>query len=293
MNLIERVAIVGGTHGNELTGVYLVKKFEQFPHLIRRSSFETATLLANPKAYKMGRRYVDTDLNRCFRQRDLENLNLSSYEAIRAKAISQMLAPEVHFQSRLTIDLHSTTANMGLTIIPSRQHPFNLQLAAYLRSVNPNVKVYQWMQQQEDSPFLRSITELGCAIEVGAVAQGVLDANLFQQAEELIYGILNYVEAYNQGTPFPSEDTLTIYQCIQILDYPRNEMGEIQAMIHPQLQFKDYEAIQPGDPLFLTFDGRTIVYEGTLTVYPVFINEAAYYEKGIAMCLTQKQQINL
>ncbi|WP_445249168.1 succinylglutamate desuccinylase/aspartoacylase domain-containing protein, partial [Microcoleus sp. OTE_8_concoct_300] len=24
-------------------------------------------------------------------------------------------------------------------------------------------------------------------------------------------------------------------------------------------------------------------------VYPIFINEAAYYEKGIAMCFTQKQ----
>ncbi|MHC5727533.1 MAG: succinylglutamate desuccinylase/aspartoacylase domain-containing protein, partial [Nostoc sp.] len=33
-----------------------------------------------------------------------------------------------------------------------------------------------------------------------------------------------------------------------------------------------------------------IFYEGASTVYPIFINEAAYYEKGIAMYLTQKQQ---
>ena len=31
MNHIKRVAIVGGTHGNELTGIYLVKKFDRAP----------------------------------------------------------------------------------------------------------------------------------------------------------------------------------------------------------------------------------------------------------------------
>ncbi|MGB8689622.1 MAG: succinylglutamate desuccinylase/aspartoacylase family protein, partial [Microcoleus sp.] len=36
MNQIKRVAIVGGTHGNELTGIYLVKKFEREPNLIAR-----------------------------------------------------------------------------------------------------------------------------------------------------------------------------------------------------------------------------------------------------------------
>jgi succinylglutamate desuccinylase len=35
-DLIRRVAIVGGTHGNELTGVYLVKKFQQSPNLLKR-----------------------------------------------------------------------------------------------------------------------------------------------------------------------------------------------------------------------------------------------------------------
>ncbi|MFM6278863.1 MAG: succinylglutamate desuccinylase/aspartoacylase family protein, partial [Dolichospermum sp.] len=48
-NKLNRVLIVGGTHGNELTGVYLIKKFEKFPELINRSNFETLTLLANPQ----------------------------------------------------------------------------------------------------------------------------------------------------------------------------------------------------------------------------------------------------
>lgn len=293
MNQIERVAIVGGTHGNELTGIYLVKKFEGFPNLIRRSSFESVTFLANPKAFEIGRRYVDTDLNRCFRRQDLENSQLSNYEAIRAKAIYQILTSQGNQQTNLTLDLHSTTANMGLTIILTNKHPFNIKLAAYLQSVNPSVRVYQWTQEEQDSPYLRAISEFGCAIEVGPIAQGILDAPLFQQTEALIYAILDYVEAYNQGTILLYKDTLTIYQGLKTIDYPRNQSGELQAMIHPQLQFRDYEALKPGDPMFLTFDGGVIAYEGESIVYPVFINEAAYYEKGIAMCLTQKQIISI
>ncbi len=291
MNKIERVAIVGGTHGNEITGIYLIKKFERSPNLIQRPSFESLTLLANPKAYEIGKRYVDTDLNRCFLRRDLENPNLSSYEAQRAKEIYEKFGSGGSHQADLVVDLHSSTANMELTIILASKHPFNLELAAYLTSFHSKVKVLYSTTRNQNTPHLDSICKFGCTVEVGAVAQGVLDATLFQQTEELVQAILDYTEAYNQGTPPPVEDTLTIYHSIQTIDYPRNEFGEIQAMIHPQLQFRDYEALHPGDLIFLTFDGQALAYEGKSTVYPVFINEAAYYEKGVAMCLTEKQQI--
>ncbi|WP_202895791.1 aspartoacylase [Iningainema tapete] len=186
------------------------------------------------------------------------------------------------------VDLHSTTSKMGLTIILNSKHSFNLHLAAYLSCVNPHVKVLYSAPKTPENPYLDSICELGCTIEVGAVAQGVLNATLFQQTEELVHSILDYLEAYNQGKPPQVKDTLTIYQSIRTIDYPRNEVGEIQAMVHPQLQFRDYEALHPGEPMFLTFDGEEIVYEGDSSVYPVFINEAAYYEKGVAMCITQQ-----
>ncbi|MBW4671427.1 MAG: aspartoacylase [Cyanomargarita calcarea GSE-NOS-MK-12-04C] len=296
MKQIKRVLIVGGTHGNEFTGIYLVKKIEGFssrkdlstPNLIQRKSFECVTTLANPNAYKIVKRYVDTDLNRCFQLQDLENPNLSSYEAIRAKEIYQTFGTGGSQQADFVIDLHSTTANMGLTIILASKHPFNLYLAAYLTSKNSKVKILYSATRHQDSPHLDSICEFGCTVEVGAVAQGILDATLFQQTEELTYAILDYVEAYNQGNLPPFKDTLTIYEGIQTIDYPRNEFGEVQAMIHPKLQFRDYEPLHPGDETFITFEGEVITYKGSSKVYPVFINEAAYYEKGIAMFITQK-----
>ena len=46
---ILNVAIVGGTHGNELTGAYLVQRWSAYPDAIIRPSFKTQLFLANPK----------------------------------------------------------------------------------------------------------------------------------------------------------------------------------------------------------------------------------------------------
>lgn len=293
INQIERVAIVGGVHGNEFTGAYLIKKFEQFPELIKRSSFNSFTLFGNPKAFEAGRRYLDKDLNRCFHREDLHNPTVYGYEEYRAKTIYQILGENGKCQTDLLMDLHSTTANMGLSLILGSNHPFILQLAAYLSSINPLVKVCSNTQLGQKNAFLRSLCELSFVIEVGPVAQGVLNAEFFKKTEELVYAILDYLEAYNQGKALPIAHTLTLYEYTGAIDYPKDEQGQIQAMIHPQLQGRDYEALHPGDPIFLTFDDRAIAYDGESTVYPIFINEAAYYEKGIAMCFTQKQHLHI
>ncbi|MBN3942521.1 MAG: aspartoacylase [Nostoc sp.] len=289
MSQIERVAIVGGNHGNELTGVHLVKKFQQYPNLINRESFETLALLGNLKAIEEGKRYIDKDLNRCFTNQGLQNPQLSSYEDTRAKAIQQILQPQNQPFVDVIVDLHSTTANMGLTLIFCDMHPLLLHLGAYLSSINPLVKVCI-NQESKENGFLRSLCELGFVIEVGAVAQNVLNAELFQETEQLIYAVLDYFEGCNQENIPQTSNHLTLYKSIKTIDYPKSERGEIQAMIHPQLQFRDYEPLHPGDPIFLTFEGKDIFYEGASTVYPIFINEAAYYEKGIAMYLSQKQE---
>lgn len=292
-NSIRRVAIVGGTHGNEWTGIYVVKKFQKNPQSIQRSSFETITLLANPKAIALNQRYVDRDLNRCFDQDDLNNLALTGYENDQAKVIAAAFSENNDSKVDFIIDLHSTTANMGLTLLPVSKHPFNLQLMAYLSEQNPEIRVCCGVQCSQDNPMLRSLAPFGCTIEVGSVAQGVLDAHRFQQTEKLIHAILDYIDAKNQDTLDATYSNLVIYQSIESIDYPRNLAGELDAMIHPKLQGQDYATLTAGDPLFLTFSGETIAYQGRSPVFPIFINEAAYYEKGIAMTLTEEQKLKL
>ncbi|BDI17063.1 hypothetical protein ANSO36C_28650 [Nostoc cf. commune SO-36] len=168
-----------------------------------------------------------------------------------------------------------------------------MKLAAYLSQVNPLVKIYRCsFKSVAENPFVNSLCELGFAIEVGPIAQGILKAMLFQQTEELVHTVLDYLEKFNQGEISSNKETLILYDHLSVVDYPTKPDGTIFGMIHPELQDKDYQALNPGDPIFITFDDKTIIYDGASTVWPIFINEAAYYEKGIAMCLTQRQQIN-
>ncbi|MEO0687556.1 MAG: aspartoacylase [Cyanobacteria bacterium J06649_11] len=279
---IKKVALVGGTHGGELTGIFLVQKFQQSPHLIQRHGFESIAFISNEKAVAMGTRYIDTDLNRAFNRQDLENPQLTNYEQSLAKKIVRRIQKE---KIDLIIDLHSTTSNMGLTVILHSDNPDLLKMAGYLTQTNSKVKILLHNLNKQASYLINS-AELGITIEVGAIANGVLDAKLFQETEKLIYAILDYLEADKKGKPLSVSSGFTYYSAIGTVDYPRNEQGKIQAMIHPKLQFQDYQPLNPGNPIFITFDGEEIFYQGDGTVYPVFINEAAYYEKGTAMCLT-------
>lgn len=54
------------------------------------------------------------------------------------------------------------------------------------------------------------------------------------------------------------------------------------------LQDCDFEPLRPGAPIFQMFSGKDVFYQGDSTVYPIFINEAAYYEKGVAFIQTEK-----
>lgn len=289
---IRQVVIVGGTHGNERIGLYLVKKFNQDSSLLFRPNLSITCLIGNPQACTENRRYIETDLNRCFIKADLDNHLLYRHEEKQAKVLHQQLGPKGNSENFL-LDLHSTTANMGLTLILVNDHPFNLHLAAYLTHYNPQVRVYRWTQENQENAFVSSLCQLGFAIEVGPIPQGVLSASLFKETETLIHQTLDYLEQINRDTSPPLPATLTLFQHLGVVDFPKTSSGDLGGMVHPQLQGRDYQPLNPGDPIFLTFDDQTLVYEGRSTVWPIFINEAAYYEKGIAMCLTQKQDISL
>ena len=287
--MINKVAITGGTHGNELTGVYLIKKWQKQPNLVHRENFETLLIHTNPKAIKACRRYIDKDLNRSFQTSQL-NEKHDHYEGKRASELNAILGPKgsENPQVDFIVDLHSTTANMGLSLVVSSQSSLTWDAVRYLCAKEPKLHVYRWMGDEEDA-FVDSIAPNGFAIEVGAIPQGVLRADLFTQTAQLIYHLLDFIQMYNNHENIPTnQNPIKIFDHVKLLDYPRDENGDITAMIHEQRQDRDYQKITKGDPLFYTLDEKTICYEEEEPLYPLFINEAAYYEKGFAMCLTRK-----
>lgn len=297
---IKTIAITGGTHGNELTGVYLVNKFRAHPELVKRENFETIVMHTNEKAIEKCTRYIDTDLNRTFATEDLENPDKNSYEERLAKQINQKLGPKEAKDPKakdpkvdFIVDLHSTTSNMGLSVIIDNNNELTWQAAAYLQKREPMVKIFKWQGDTDDASFVHSIAKDGFAIEVGAVPQGVLRADIFFQTEKLIHSLLDFFEELNRGTLKKQSGEIEIYDYAGLVDFPRDAEGNITAMIHPDLQDHDYTALQKGDSLFVTLDGAIVTYDREETLHAVFINEAAYYEKGFAMCLSSKRIIKL
>lgn len=67
----KRVAIFGGTHGNEMSGVTLVNLWMKNSSEIQRKQVKTKAFITNPKAVEKCTRYVDTDLNRAFTPENL------------------------------------------------------------------------------------------------------------------------------------------------------------------------------------------------------------------------------
>ncbi|MER2490591.1 aspartoacylase [Catenovulum sediminis] len=287
---IKNVAIVCGTHGNEITGVYLMKKWQKDLSLISRESFSTGLLQGNPKAYEINRRYVDKDLNRQFAQKDLENPELGSYEENRAKVINQILGPKGNPKTDLIIDLHTTTSNMGPTVlIPQKGRFYNL-LAAYVKQQMPEAIVFcdEDSRANEDHHLLCTVGKYGVIVEVGPVPQSVLRHDVFEQSEQLTQIILDFVELFNQDALPELPESVEVFRFIKSLTLPVDEQGERIGMVHKHVQDSDFAQLNPGDPLFMKFDGEAILYDGDKTVYTAFVNEAAYYDNNLATSLMEK-----
>lgn len=60
------MAIFGGTHGNEMSGITLVNMWMKNADEIERNGLVTKPFITNPRAVEKCTRYIDTDLNRAF-----------------------------------------------------------------------------------------------------------------------------------------------------------------------------------------------------------------------------------
>lgn len=108
----KNILLIGGTHGDERTGVDLVKYFEQNP------SQHIETLIANINAVKQNIRFVETDMNR-----SVGKQTPISYEEILVKELELVIK-----KSKLIIEFHNTTASSNtcaiVTTEPNQLHYF-------------------------------------------------------------------------------------------------------------------------------------------------------------------------
>uniref|UniRef100_A0A3Q3J9D8 N-acyl-aromatic-L-amino acid amidohydrolase n=1 Tax=Monopterus albus TaxID=43700 RepID=A0A3Q3J9D8_MONAL len=295
---LSQVAVCGGTHGNELSGVYLVRELLKAKKNVTKQEDEeeeaVPLLMVLSHPLQQCFRYIDTDLNRCFTHASLSGpmSGMTPYEIIRARQLNTMLGPKgSHGAVDLVCDLHNTTANMGLCLITYSDcdwiclHIFrHLQANIPLRYIHFDVS-------NKESYSLDSVGKHGFAMEIGPQPHGVVRSNIYMAMKAGVQHMLDWVQSFNSGSTF-EEGFVDVFTMVKHIDYPRDsETRTITAAIHPQLQDQDFCLLRPGGPLFQTFSGETLRYKGDEPLYPFFINECAYYEKGIALSLARKRQV--
>ena len=264
------------------------------PDEIKRDSFSTELHLANPKANKEVRRYIDQDLNRQFNLQDINNPELKGYEQQRAKELNALLGPKESPRVDFIIDMHTTTANMGMSLVFNSNDPLLIGMAFYIKQMMPHATLFYNPTDRLEDNFLTSVGRLGgFLIEVGPIAQGLLNYDVYSDTHKAVLHALDYLEKTNTGESLNLPTQMVGYQFIEKIPLPTNAEGEITAMVHPDLQDKDYNVIEPGTPLFISLAGETILYEGESTVYGAFINEAAYYDQKIGLSFMEKINISL
>jgi len=292
---IRTVAVVGGTHGNEFSGIYLEKRYRNQPELMARSSFSCKTLLANPEAHQANKRYLHSDLNRQFKTADLANPLLTNYEQSRAKVINAELGPKGAAKTDFVIDLHNTTSNMGACLILTQPGRIYNLLAGYIRLKMPEAVISRDEDHfaAEDHALLCTVGTYGVIVEVGPQPQSVLRQDVLEQMHEMTQHILDFIELYNTHALPELPKRVEAFRYLHSIKLPLSASGERLGMVHKNIQDRDYHPIEPGAPLFTLFDGTVLNYDGTEVVYPTFINEAAYYDNNLAMSLNDKVWIEV
>lgn len=266
-----KFAILGGTHGNELVGIEVMNLLKKSKPIGCQHDYDT--FLANPKATELQRRFVDSDLNRCFGLTGVSR----GYEAQRSQELKNMIVGSYDF----LLDLHTTTTHMGLTLILNNNDETSIKAACYLQEKIPEIKIITTLNYNEKCPYTNAMVKSGLTVEVGGVAHNVIRA-------ELVFSIYKMVEIllswdFQDDIDFTHRE---YYQVFKNIEFPIDE----HFYIHPELENRQpFEPLIKGDPLFININNEVILYTEEQVIYPFFINEAAYQNEKIAMSVSLKK----
>lgn len=283
----DTVFVVGGTHGNERTGVALVQHWQKNPAEVQRETFATQLILANPEAIRQNTRFIDCDLNRSFLPQQNSGKTVEIYESTRAREIAATLRSGLRGKRTFAIDLHTTTTHMGITLITNTD-PVNLAVAADVQKRLNGARIYCFADSHRINSCLRAAADGGIGVEIGPIPQGVVRHDTLEITAGVVQQILSTIAAFNEGGYTPPDRHQPVYLHDRHMLYPKVPTGASPVFIHREIEGCDYLPLHPGQPIFQDLHGWVGTYEGTGTRYPVFINEAAYYYENIAFSLTRK-----
>lgn len=293
--MINHIALVGGTHGNEMSGIQLIQNWESSGIPTQFSELDVTLYTANPAAIAANVRFLEEDLNRQFTpdalKFDSPQAASTSEEHKLAQTINEQLGPKGDASTDLVIDIHNTTSNMGATLIILDTSDVYVKMARYVKQNMPEANILVEDEKAYASHgYLCTTGKYGVMIEVGAQPQGVLREDVYLATQKMAEVLLAFCVAYNKGE---CDDLATCeaFRLGENIAFPLNDEGNRTAMIHHSLQDNDFVPLMPGAPMFRRFDGKDVVWEGTEPTYPHFINEAAYHKLDVAFATSNRIEI--
>lgn len=259
---------------------------------MRRPHLDVSTHLCNPNAIKMNRRFVDTDLNRAFTGACLADNELPGYEHNRAKVLNAVLGPKGSAapSTDFIIDLHTSTANMGVTFCLTPSDALACRCAAYVKQKMPGERVFLLIEGATEGATsvanmtgagaVSTVASHGLEIEVGPTPQGLLYDPSIQLMQTAIQHCLDYLDAVSGGAPPAVPRRAPVYCDVGKIPWDVDEDGFPLACTHGSLQGRDFQPLKRGDAVLRHRDGSETAYKGEDGLVPVFVNEAAYYSKA-------------
>lgn len=212
-------------------------------------------------------------------------------------------------QCDLCLDVHTTTSKMGTCLMMAREDDLAIELAAHLQRRLPSIRIVFWAKQRNEQPTLPTIARSGMTVEVGGLPQGVCTAAVFHETRLLLKLALDWLERRNamltKGTLRLRPCTVTAFERVGEVAYPRDDSGMISALVHPSLDARDFRPIRPTSPAFSRLeDGGSLACPDPSLwrhapprpwwalrrppLFAFFVNEAAYVEKDVAIVLARK-----
>lgn len=262
-----RIAIVAATHGNELIGVDVVRHLNTYP-LQGAHTYEC--FIANPRALAQKKRFIDYDLNRSFGK----NHRSFGYESLRARELKRQISGRFD----LLVDLHTSTSNMGLSLILNNSHSLSRKAALYLQDQFPEIRIIEESELDLETTHLGQLCPARVTIEVGPIANNVRNYHLTQQIIDLVSSLIN-----GSWDSFATHKDVFIFKMREYVKYPDPKVW----FIHPEFEGRDFELLRPGTPIFKNMIGGTWAWDKEAT-YPFFINEAAYQDLNHAFLTAEK-----
>lgn len=239
---VPHITVVGCMHGTEKVGKRIIDKLANIT--LRKGTL--ITIIAHPYALKKNKRYIDTDLNRCFPGNRSGNIE---------ERLAYYLRPYLQ-HTDYVIDIHSTTTDTtDVAIIKT----YDNRMKELVNILSPRRVLH--MKENYGNGSLINHSHLGISLEYGK------DSSLhtYRQSLHSIYSLLEHLNMIPKRNHVATKKEPTYYSVFDVTPKPKGFVIE--------KNIKNFKLVKKGS-LLGTANKKPIYAQEDF--YPVLFDEDNY-----------------